>query len=184
MHYHIPAIVGAEVAHLLHKALSDHPPTKPKLILPGSNNAGSRPLGNYLLRFGYITPDQLVAALALQHQYAERGDPWALGEILIQQKILHPQVLTAMLLVQMMDRMVEPGASPRFLGEHLIMSNTLTPLQLAPALQLQTKLRQNGERVRIGEILLEQRILNLDQLGEVLLDQQCSRDNELFLVEF
>ncbi len=96
-----------------------------------------------------------------------------MGDILVAQGILHPQVLTAVLLVQLVDRLIVwRGAPPRLLGEHLIAMETLSPIELAPALQRQIELRQRGTWVRLGDLLTTQGILDQQSLSEALQAQQ------------
>jgi hypothetical protein len=179
----ISAAAGAEVAHLLHRTLHEHPPVTPR---QGATtvNSNNRRLGNYLLSLGYITPTHLVVALAEQRQRMIQGANWLLGDLLIQQGILPPQVLTTILLVQSMDRLLDPNnTSPLLLGEYLILNNIISPGQLAPALQLQTWLRQRGMRVQLGELLIQQGIMDEQTLINILDEQQYTHSNQCLMTE-
>jgi hypothetical protein len=180
---HISAAAGAEVAHLLHKTLHEHPPVTPRPVTT-TVNGNKRRLGNYLLSLGYITPTHLVVALAEQRRRLTYDANWLLGDLLIQQGIVAPQVLTTILLVQSMDRLLDPNnSSPLLLGEYLIRNNMISPAQLAPALQLQTWLRQRGMRVQLGELLIQQGILEEQTLMNILTEQQYTRNNRRGLTE-
>jgi hypothetical protein len=160
-----------EAVDLLHDALIAFPPTT--RLYRADIPDHLRALGSYLLTLGYITPRQIVQALREQRLRAEQGAPWPMGDILVAQGILHPQVLTAVLLVQLVDRLVVwRGAPPRLLGEHLIAMETLSPIELAPALQRQIELRQKGTWVRLGDLLTTQGILDQQSLAEALQAQQ------------
>lgn len=168
----ISAAAGAEVAHLLYKTLNEYPPIIPRQVTT-TVTGSTRRLGSYLLRLGYLTPTQLVVALAEQRQRTAQGESWLLGDLLVQQGVLRPQVLTTVLLVQLMDRLLDPGnVSPPLLGEYLILTNTVTPAQLAPALQLQTWLRQRGLQVHLGELLVQQGALDTQTLATILREHQ------------
>ncbi len=179
----ISAAAGAEVAHLLHRTLHEHPPVTSRPTAR-TVNGNTRRLGNYLLSLGYITPTHLVVALAEQRQRLTNGATWLLGDLLIQQGILPPPVLTTVLLVQSMDRLLDPDHnSPLLLGEYLIQNNMISPAQLAPALQLQTWLRQRGMRVQLGELLIQQGILEEQTLLTILAEQHYTRSNRRGLTE-
>lgn len=171
--YRVSATAITEVAHLLQKTILEHPPHTSRLALPPGPTIAAHPLGAYMLTYGYIRPPQLLAALVQQRAAASQAAQPALGDILIQRYGLHPQVLVTLLLVQMIDRLLDPGwQSPLRLGEYLVASGLMTPARLAPALQLQTWLRQSNHHVHLGEILVQQNLINRQSLNEVLHDQQ------------
>jgi hypothetical protein len=167
---------GGEVARLLQSTLETHPPR-----LPGSASAGSRgraqSLGWYLRTFGYITPVDLVVALAHQRQHAAYEKPRFVGDLLVQQGNIDLHVLTTMLLVQLMDRLLDPDyTAPWRLGEYLVLTNRLTPAELEPALRMQAWLRTQGVHVQLGDLLVQQGVVDQQDVNAtlaVLQEPQC-----------
>jgi hypothetical protein len=157
-----------DVTALLHDAVCAFPPPTAPFV-PIYTPPERRPFGDYLLLHGYATPRQIELALREQQQRARQGVLWPLGDILVAHEIVHPQVLTAMLMVQLLDRVAgAPAAAPRLLGEQLIVSDLITPRQLASALQQQSWLRQHGSWVRLGELLTQQGLLQESVLAATL----------------
>lgn len=166
---HVPAILGAEVAHILRKALNDHPPVPSTLQEFAVLGHEPRRLGGYLIGLGYLTPRQMVAMLAIQYKHKQQGIPVRLGELLTHYHLITPQVLVATLLVQSIDRLLAPQMpGPYFLGEHLLVYNQVTPSQLAGALQMQMHLHLQGLHVKLGNILIHQGILDQRKLTGIL----------------
>jgi hypothetical protein len=171
MRWEIAIHAQDEAVDLLHDALITFPPTTRLYRADVPDHL--RALGSYLLTLGYITPRQMVQALREQRRRTELGAPWPLGDILVAQGVIHPQVLTAVLLVQLVDRLVVwRGAPPRLLGEHLIAMELLSPMQLAPALHRQIDLRQRGTWARLGDLLTTQGLLDPQSLASALRAQQ------------
>lgn len=158
--YRLSLTTASEVAQLLQTTWQLYPPSH-----PGATNIALRPgatnrLGTYLLSFGYLQPTQLVTALTHQQKVEPTQTLFFLGDILIQHRLIHPSVLVSMLMVQMVDRLLDPNrTSPLRMGEYLIANEVLSPSLLARALLTQTNLRQQGESIRLGEILIQQGIL-------------------------
>jgi hypothetical protein len=171
MRHQISAATSAAVSYLLRKTIAEHPPiaAHSAQIEHGSR----RPIGTYLLSLGYVTPSQLGLALQEQREQRERYAPSLLGNVLMSQYSIHPKVLTAVLLMQMMDRLFYHDAlAPRPLGEHLVLAGALSPLQIAPALQYQLLLRQLGRQVRLGDVLVDRGLLDQRTLALALELQQ------------
>ena len=171
MRWEIAIRAQDEAVDLLHDALTTIPPT---IRLHHADVPDHlRALGSYLLTLGYVTPQQMILALREQRRRAEHGSHWPVGDILVAQGILHPQVLTAVLLVQLVDRLVVwRGSPPRLLGEHLVAMELVSPVELAPALRRQIDLRQQGTWVRLGDLLTAQGILDSQTLAAALRAQQ------------
>ena len=148
-----------EAVDLLQEALRAHPPQAhayradvPEYQLP---------LGGYLLTLGYATPRQIIVALREQRARAERGSLAPLGEILVEQGVIQPQVLAAVLLVQLVERtVVRQSVAPARLGERLVAMELVSPAQLAPAFERQIRLRHGGSSTRLGELLVQQGVLD------------------------
>ena len=160
-----------EAVDLLQDALLAFPPTAhafrsdvPEYVLP---------LGGYLLTLGYVTPRQIIVALHEQRRRMEQGSLVPLGEILIEQNIIQPQVLAAVLLVQLVERTVaQQGGAPGRLGERLVAMELISPAQLAPAIERQIRLRNQGSSARLGELLVQQGILDQQAVETALIAQQ------------
>lgn len=177
MHRRISATAGAEVAHLLQATLLSHPPTVSRPSLT-TGRGRAQPLGRYLCSFGYITPTQLVMALAEQRQQAVQDEALFLGDILVDHGVLDLHVVTTMLLIQLLDRLLDPYyAAPWRLGEYLVLTSHVTPVQLAPALQVQAWLRQQGMPVPLGELLVQQKVIDPPVLTVALVAQQQKHPN-------
>jgi hypothetical protein len=164
-----------EAVDLLQEALQAYPPKAhafrsdvPEYELP---------LGGYLLVLGYATPRQIIVALREQRRRAEQGSLVQLGEILVEQGVIQPQVLAAVLLVQLVERtVVQQGAAPERLGEHLIAMELISPAQLAPALERQIRLRHQGFSARLGELLVQEGILDQQAVEAALGAQRPEPD--------
>jgi hypothetical protein len=172
-----------EAVDLLQDALHTYPPQAhafrsdiPEYVLP---------LGGYLLTLGYATPRQIIVALREQRRRAEQGVFAQLGEILVEQGVIQPQVLAAVLLVQLVERtIVQQGTAPARLGERLVAMELLSPAQLAPAIERQIRLRREGSSTRLGELLVQQGVLDQQAVEAALVapqpeSEQSSPDNTL-----
>src|SRR5689334_1092120 len=99
MHQKTTARAQEEAIALLHDALNAFPPTTGPYISDTSEHL--LPLGGHLLMLGYATPRQIDLALRIQRQRMQQGTFWPLGDILVAQEVIHPQVLAAVLLIQL-----------------------------------------------------------------------------------
>lgn len=70
---------------------------------------------------------------------------------------------------------VPAGRTSKPLGEYLIDDGALTDEDLQRALAHQHELHANGERKRIGEVLLDMRLVKQGQLQRALDRQQLER---------
>lgn len=99
----ISASHAISVAQLFERAIQAHPPKHPA-TLPA--NRWMLPLGVYLVSLGYLTQQQLQAALDRQAEARQRGASEPLGTLLVQMDLVDPQVVAAVILVQMVDRLM------------------------------------------------------------------------------
>lgn len=163
-----------EAVHLLTEALLAYPPSFHRF---GNQQALLRPpwpLGGYLLYLGYATPRQIVEALHTQEELHNAGTPQLLGELLVAQGILQPQVLTAVLMVQLLDRhVIQRDTPPRRLGELLVVNEHLPIAELAAALEEQLHLRQAGSWMRLGELLVQRGAIDADLLDAIIAQLQA-----------
>jgi hypothetical protein len=159
-----------EVVDLLQEALQTYPPQAHQFRSDVPEY--ELPVGGYLLTLGYATPRQIIVALREQRQRAEQGSLVPLGQILVEQGVIQPQVLAAVLLVQLVERtVVQQGVAPARLGERLVAMELLSPAQLAPAMERQIRLRHEGSSTRLGELLVQQGVLD-EQAVEAALGPQ------------
>jgi hypothetical protein len=81
-------------------------------------------------------------------------------------------MLARVLLIQLGDRLQARGMRPERLGEYLIVCKLVEPVQLEAALAEQSRLRQRGQYVLLGEILVRRGQLQRDMLERVVSRQR------------
>ncbi len=135
---------------------------------PPSATHEPQKIGAYLVERGFVTPRQLEVALMEQHGSQTWGKRVPLGDILIRRGFLTPQDLARALVIQQRDRHRAGGWRPERLGEYLIVGKLVSPEHLAAALAEQARLRQRGQYVVLGELLVRRGFLKLDTLERVL----------------
>ncbi|MEZ0373808.1 MAG: C39 family peptidase [Candidatus Sericytochromatia bacterium] len=124
-----------------------------------------RSLGELLLQANRVTPDQLEQALMVQ-----RGTQAYLGDILVAQGVLNEaeleDLLAAQLLLACSQGSPDAEMQPVYkrLGEILVETHQLTPLQLNEAIADQE--RQQGRK--LGDILVEKGLVPLKELLRAL----------------
>lgn len=130
----------------------------------------ARKLGTYLVERGFITAEQLEAALTEQtNSLGYNGLRVPLGDILIKQGWLTPQMLATALVMQQKDRLaVLNGKPPQHLGEYLVVEGVITPDELAAVLAEQARLRQSGQSLLLGELLIRSGYVTPQVLEEML----------------
>jgi hypothetical protein len=133
---------------------------------------GSQRLGAYLVERGLINRQQLEMALVEQRAGRSWGKRTPLGDILISRGYLTPQALARTLLLQQRDQLQGSGGRPERLGEYLIFGKLVTPEQLEAALAEQTRLRQRGQFLVLGELLVRRGFLKPNTLERVLARQR------------
>lgn len=162
--------ITREVAQLLSATLRDDPPaTRPRLRPVDRSRLR---LGGYLLAYGYLTPAQLMRALATQRRALDPGRPAFLGDLVVGLRYATPRVVTTMLIVQLMDQLGAQPSRPDRLGERLVFAGLLRPTQLAEALQLQLDLRGSGRAVPLGDLLIQRQLVSPRAVRRMLLAAQ------------
>jgi len=140
---------------------------------PASHNGGEpHKLGEYLIQRGLITRNQLEVALLEQRNRRAWGKRVSLGDILIDRGFISAQMLARVLLIQQRDRLQERGLRPERLGEYLIVTKQISLEQLEAALTEQLRLRQRGQYMQLGELLVRRGDLQRDILERVLTRQR------------
>ena len=169
------AAACAAVAHNLDATLRAEPPPERGWKMPVER--GKLPIGGYLLGYGYLRPQQLVLALKLQRRSGLQGSHLMLGDTLVRQQVISARVLATMLIVQLVDRLLaDPPLIPTRLGEGLVLSGRIAPVQLAGAIQLQTWLRSAGMECSLSDILIQQNLVTPEDVAAALRPAQGARD--------
>jgi tetratricopeptide (TPR) repeat protein len=146
---------------------------------PNGSEAEVR-LGDWLVRQGFVTQKALDKALKTQQQVRRIADREPLGTILLRQGAINADHLAAAIeyqLARTLEHHVGDGVF-RQLGYYLVKHGYLAPHQLAQAITRQTLLAQRGKRVKLGELLLNERMLRRDQLDQALRLQKQDYDRQ------
>jgi len=164
----LPSHVLINAAHMLKETYRIAPPLQNNIRrIPLKSEATT--IGQYLYGFGYAYPEQIQEALDVQKTWKSILPPPMLGDLLVQQMGISAYGLAATLVIQGIERMLSPQyRAPNHMGEWLLHQGMLSPSQLARALYVQTMMRQNGEPIPFGEVLVYDRILTRDQVNELL----------------
>jgi hypothetical protein len=136
-------------------------------------NAGK--LGEYLVEQNLITRKQLDMALEEQRLFWKKsqGVRAPLGNILINNGILTPQMLATALVLQQQDKLhSEDKQSPQYVGEYLVSRGLITAQQLEAVLAEQIRLRQKGTTMLLGELLIHSGHITREALETVLEHQR------------
>jgi hypothetical protein len=148
-----------------------------EMDLASQRQAGK--IGEYLVEQGLITRKQLEMALEEQRLFWKKsqGVRAPLGNILINNGMLTPQMLATALVNQQHDKLHgREKQSPQYVGEYLVSRGLITEQQLEAVLTEQIRLRQKGTTMLLGELLIHAGYITREAL-ETVLEQQ--RD-ELF----
>jgi hypothetical protein len=148
---------------------------EPHTARQAARAAGREPpkLGGYLIERGLITRDQLEVALMEQRNRRTWGKRVQLGDILISRGILTPQTLARLLVLQQCDKLQSNGGQRLdCLGEYLLVGKLVTAEQLEAGLAEQARLRQRGQYIVLGELLVRSGYLKLEPLERVLSRQR------------
>ncbi len=141
-------------------------------------------LGEVLVEAGVISPGQLEqvlqyqASLARKKKLLRKQKPLRLGEILVRYGLVRPEQLEAALGVQIESiSSTAPATAVGHFGNYLVQQGLITPDQLQRGLGRQAELRQRGQEVPLGDILVQLGYLQRAQLTRALL--QWQQDFEL-----
>lgn len=166
--HNAPARAGLEVLRLRELA-----PVSPPA--PAQSSAVGGKIGEYLLREGIITREQLDTALSEQkRRQTHSGEQIAVGDILIEYGWLTPHQLVASLMVQQQHKLQHARQPPQRLGEYLVSSGLISHELLAAVLTEQMVRRRGGDNILLGELLLQGGYVTTDVLNRIL-DEQFSK---------
>jgi hypothetical protein len=176
----ICARTGGEVLHLFNETMRAFPPPRRGACSKGLHEP--LPLGQYLVNLGYINHAQLNWALASQRS-ATVGN-LQLGVILVRHSLIAPQPLTAILLRQMLDRLIMATPSRLLIGEYLLVNKLVRISDLHRALQSQIWLAaRHHTSVPIGEVLTMHGAISPATLDQALLARDDDSWQPLPMVE-
>jgi hypothetical protein len=152
-------------------------PSAHEMDMAAQRHAGR--LGEYLVEQGLITRKQLEMALDEQRLFWKKsqGVRAPLGNILINNGILTPQMLATALVAQQHDKLHgRDKQSPQYIGEYLVSSGLVSEQQLESVLAEQLRLRQKGTTMLLGELLIHAGYITREVLENILEHQR----DELF----
>ncbi len=135
----------------------------------------ARRLGEYLIEHGCINTPQLEQALAEQKRLRSsfQGVRIPLGDVLIKLGMLTPDMLAGILLEQQEDKIGSTiGQTPEYLGEYLVSKGVISRDQLVHVLAEQTRQRQAGNNMLLGELLLRAGYITSGALDPILEQQR------------
>jgi len=162
-----------QILNCFHETISRFPPPHAPGALPSSTPPYR--LGEYLIDLGYLLPHELASALAARDQ-PRSEPPVPLGCLLVARDLIPIPVLTAVLLLQGLERLEHvPSSAPRFLGEQLLIDGYLRPDQLALVLEEQMIGFQHNQWSRLGALILEHGWLDQATLAKEA-QHQASRE--------
>ena len=126
--------------------------------------------GKIAANLGFASQDQVNECLVLQRQDPTRGQ---IGEILCQKGYLTEQQLEEVLATQRdylrkVEKKSREKVEDSIFGRLVIKNRYATQDQVDEALQEQTRREKEGQIVPIGTILIERRIMTIDQVADIL----------------
>ncbi len=124
-------------------------------------------LGELAVQQGLLTADQLDACL--QWQIDERNAR-PLGEVMVDLGFVRREALDALLGEQKaaLARFEEAAEYGQLFGRAAVSKGFLTEEMLSQALRAQARAHARGARVKIGQVMIELRVLSIRQFWEVL----------------
>lgn len=141
---------------------------------------GDLRLGDLLVKRNIISQAALDAALRVQQHMTHVSDREPLGTILLRQGTITAGQLAQAIEEQLSSTMhgtIDDGVF-RQVGHYLVKYGYLSTAQLAQTIARQTLMAQRGKHVKIGELLLKDRMLRRDQLDAALKAQQQDYDRQ------
>lgn len=136
---------------------------------PKSSAASAKRLGDYLVSQRFISQAQLDAALEEQQRESRFGRVVPIGDILIRRRWLTMQALSRTLAMQKEERQRnnQNPASSR-LGDFLVQQKLISSQQLEQVIARQAALKQQGNNLQLGELLVRSGALSRKQLEEAV----------------
>src|SRR5215208_4677235 len=110
-------------------------------------------LASYLVDAGLLSPNEIDAAQILVRSEMARGGSLAVGDALVQLRIISASVLMALTFLYQIDQTDSPQ-TVSMLERYLIQSGTLTAEELAQARAAQAQAQDGGSRLSLGAVLV------------------------------
>jgi hypothetical protein len=123
---------------------------------------------SYLVDAGLLSPNELDAAQVLVRSEMARGGSLAIGDALVQLRIISAPVLMALTFLYQIDQTDSPQTA-NMLERHLLQSGALSAEELAQARAAQAQAQARGRKLSLGAMLV--RYCNLSRQ---VLDQRLA----------
>ncbi len=139
-------------------------------------------LGDLVLRENFLSEEELLACITLCN---ESDPPRSLSEVMIQKRFITSAQLNR-ILDKSITRVSDSSNSRDRFGEVAIRKGFVTREQLQECLEEQKSGKEAGRHLRLGQILMQRRLLSTQQFLEVLKAQEqmslaCVSCGEVFL---
>jgi len=108
---------------------------------------------SYLVDAGLLSPNELDAAQMLVRNEIARGGSLAVGDALVQLRIISAAVLMALTFLYQIDQTDSPQ-TVSMLERYLLQSGTLTAEELAQARAAQAQAQDRGSQISLGAMLV------------------------------
>lgn len=131
-----------------------------------------RPIGDILVEQGLASRETISAALSRQRTHGGITPP-KLGDVLLEGGHISAQELARALIVQQQERS-RLRIAPQAFGEFLVQQGHLSAQELERALADQIRLDQRGQRMMLGELLVQMRYLKREILATALKAYEAS----------
>jgi hypothetical protein len=125
-------------------------------------------LARYLVEAGLVSPNELDAAQMLVRSAMARGTALAVGDALVELRILSAPVLMALTFLYQLDQ-TSSATTAATLERHLVQSGAITAEEFAKARAAQAQAFARGRLLSLGAVLV--RTCNLSRQ---VLDQRLS----------
>lgn len=130
-------------------------------------------IGVYLVKYGFVTQEQLERALDEQH--AQRDvlrPPPMIGHMLVAHGWITPHGLATALMLQQQDALSGPHPrAPQRLGELLVAEGYMSVEQMATALAKHIDLQQRDVQMRLGDLVIRERYVDSAVIEQLLIRQ-------------
>ena len=108
---------------------------------------------SYLVDAGLLSPNEIDASQTLVRSEIARGGSLAIGDALVQLRIISPAVLMALTFLYQLDQTDSPQTAET-LERHLLRSGALNAEELAQARDVQGQAQARGRKLSLGAALV------------------------------
>src|SRR5215208_1296077 len=124
-------------------------------------------LASYLVDAGLLSPNEIDAAQILVRSEMARGGSLAVGDALVQLRIISAPVLMALTFLYQIDQTDSPQTAT-MLESYLVRSGALTDAEIAQARAAQAQAQARGRRLSLGAGLVRSSNLTRQVLDQRL----------------